>query len=54
MFEMRDFFGPGWRMYYLEQPGSIIPKTFNVQYSWQRSSDEEHQNPSIRCSKLSQ
>lgn len=24
VFEMREFFGPGWRMYYLEQSGSII------------------------------
>jgi putative addiction module killer protein len=22
--EMREFFGPGWRMYYVEQPGAII------------------------------
>jgi putative addiction module killer protein len=24
VFEMREFFGPGWRMYYLEQSGSVI------------------------------
>ena len=24
VFEMREFFGPGWRMYYLEQSGSIV------------------------------
>lgn len=24
VFEMREFFGPGWRMYYLEQSGAVI------------------------------
>ncbi len=24
VFEMREFFGPGWRMYYVEQSGTII------------------------------
>jgi len=24
VFEMREFFGPGWRMYYIEQSGSIV------------------------------
>jgi putative addiction module killer protein len=24
VFEMREFFGPGWRMYYVEQAGAII------------------------------
>jgi putative addiction module killer protein len=24
VFEMREFFGPGWRMYYLERSGTII------------------------------
>jgi putative addiction module killer protein len=24
VFEMREFFGPGWRMYYLEQSGAIV------------------------------
>ena len=24
IFEMREFFGPGWRMYYTEKNGSII------------------------------
>lgn len=24
VFEMREFFGPGWRMYYIEQAGAII------------------------------
>ena len=24
VFEMREFFGPGWRMYYLESAGSAI------------------------------
>lgn len=24
VFEMREFFGPGWRMYYLEKSGAVI------------------------------
>lgn len=24
VFEMREFFGPGWRMYYVEQAGAIV------------------------------
>ena len=24
VFEMREFFGPGWRMYYVERGGSLI------------------------------
>ena len=24
MFEMREFFGPGWRMYYVERSGALI------------------------------
>jgi putative addiction module killer protein len=24
VFEMREFFGPGWRMYYVEQSGALI------------------------------
>lgn len=24
VFEMREFFGPGWRMYYLERAGTLI------------------------------
>jgi putative addiction module killer protein len=24
VFEMREFFGPGWRMYYIEKAGAII------------------------------
>ncbi|GAB3503639.1 type II toxin-antitoxin system RelE/ParE family toxin [Curvibacter fontanus] len=24
VFEMREFFGPGWRMYYVERAGTII------------------------------
>jgi putative addiction module killer protein len=24
VFEMREFFGPGWRMYYVERSGAII------------------------------
>ncbi len=24
VFEMREFFGPGWRMYFIEQAGTII------------------------------
>ena len=24
VFEMREFFGPGWRMYYVERSGSLI------------------------------
>lgn len=24
VFEMREFFGPGWRMYYLERDGTLI------------------------------
>lgn len=24
VFEMREFFGPGWRMYYVERSGTII------------------------------
>jgi len=24
VWEMREFFGPGWRMYYLEQSGTVI------------------------------
>lgn len=24
VFEMREFFGPGWRMYYVEQSGAIV------------------------------
>jgi len=24
VFEMREFFGPGWRMYYIERGGAII------------------------------
>lgn len=24
VFEMREFFGPGWRMYYAEQAGTIV------------------------------
>ncbi len=24
VFEMREFFGPGWRMYYVEQAGALV------------------------------
>lgn len=24
VFEMREFFGPGWRMYYVERAGTLI------------------------------
>ena len=24
VFEMREFFGPGWRMYYVERSGALI------------------------------
>ena len=24
VFEMREFFGPGWRMYYLERSGALV------------------------------
>ena len=58
VFEMREFFGPGWRMYYLEKAGAMVfmlgaatnparPATFSGPSNCQRNSNEQNQNPAI-------
>jgi len=59
VFEMREFFGPGWRMYYIERSGAIIFMLGGGDKSSQESDierakkmalelqNEQDQNPSV-------